>query len=95
MASVRVVPNRAGIRALTSDPGVVADLQARMGPVLAAAQDNAPVETGTYRDSLAIETAETADGTSVRVVAGVRYGIYVEAETGNLSRALDAVGGSS
>jgi hypothetical protein len=55
--------------------------------VLAAAKAAAPVATGEYRDSLHIEQA-TTDRAVARVVAGTDHGAIVEANTGNLSRAL-------
>lgn len=61
--------------------------------VLSAAQSGAPVETGTYQASLRIEDV-TTDRAVARVVASVDYAHVVEANTGNLARALDAAGGS-
>ena len=61
--------------------------------VLAAAQSSAPVASGTYRASLHIEQ-DTTDRAVARVVADVPYAMVVEADTGNLARAIDAAGGS-
>jgi hypothetical protein len=52
-------------------------------------QGSAPVASGAYRDSLHIETDHT-DRMVKRVVADVDYALVVEANTGNLARALDA-----
>lgn len=92
MAKNRVKLNSAGMQSLLNDPKVAAELARRMGPVLAQAQANAPVDTGTYRDSLHIEAAVT-DRVVARVVSDVDYALNVEAGTGNLARALDAAGG--
>lgn len=58
---------------------------------LSAAVAGAPVETGAYRGSLHIEW-DTTDRAVARVVADVNYSHVVEANTGNLARALDAAG---
>jgi hypothetical protein len=55
--------------------------------IAAAAKANAPVESGSYRNSIHVED-DTTDRAVVRVVAGVPYAINVEAATGNLARAL-------
>lgn len=73
-----------GVRALVND---------RAERVLSAAQSGAPVETGTYRGSLHIEQV-TTDRAVARVIASVDYAHVVEANTGNLARAIDAAGGS-
>lgn len=82
-----------GMDALLEDPGVTRDLRRRAERVLQVARANAPVATGAYRDSLAIEEDET-DRTVVRVVSHDRKAMAVEARTGNLARSLDAAGGS-
>lgn len=92
MARAKVTLNSGGMRALLNDPGVAADLARRISPVLNAAKAVAPVASGAYRDSLHIEAAVT-DRVVARVVADVPYAVGVEAQTGNLARALDAAGG--
>ena len=87
-ANVRIVMNPRGVEEMLQD----ADLMPFGEKVEAAAQSSAPVLTGTYRDS--IHTEDAPDGLGVVVVSDVRYAIYVEAATGNLSRALDAAGGA-
>lgn len=57
--------------------------------VLQLAKANAPVDTGAYRDGLHIEQDST-DRVAVRVAGGTAYDVIVEANTGNLARALDA-----
>ncbi len=85
----RIVPNLKGIAELSQDPAVLDDLERRMQRVEQEAKSSAPVATGAYQAS--IHTERDADG--VRVVADVPYALFVEADTGNLSRSLDAAGG--
>ena len=85
--------NHGGMAALLKSSGVRSFVTSRADAVLSAAESSAPVDTGAYRSSLHIEQA-TTDRAVVRVVADVSYALVVEAETGNLSRALDAAGGS-
>lgn len=93
MGSIRIELNSPGVRALLNDDGVRAELTRRMEPVLGAARGGAPTETGDYRDSIHMEQA-TTDRAAVRVVADSDHALAVESRTGNLSRALDAAGGS-
>ena len=78
-----------GMRALLNDDGVRAELTARAGRVLDAAQAGAPVKTGAYRDSLHIAQG-TTDRAAVAVGSDVPYALRVEAEHGVLARALGA-----
>lgn len=90
MASgIRVTLNHAGMGALLKSDAVRDGLTARAEQALAAAQASAPVESGAYRDSLHLEQ-DTTDRAVVRVVSDVDYAMVVEANTGNLARALDA-----
>lgn len=92
MPRVKVRLNSAAMRALLSDPGVVADLKSRAERVLSSAESSAPVESGDYKASLHMEVVEHPTRTVVRVVADVPYAMNVEADHGTLSRALDAAG---
>lgn len=74
---------------LDGDHGVEAMLESAAQGALSAAQANAPVRSGAYRDSLHIETDHT-DRMVKRVVADVDYAMVVEANTGVLARSLDA-----
>lgn len=73
------VLNSAGVRAAV-------DLAAER--VASAAKATAPVRTGTYRDSIHVEHEQAAHRQVALVVADAPYSIYVEANTGNLARAL-------
>lgn len=79
----------AGIEELLNSSGVRADLTGRMERVLAAARANARVKTGNYRNGLQIRQ-DTTDRVAVRVVGTAPHSHLVEADTGNLARALDA-----
>lgn len=85
----KVILNRRGIGSVLLSRTVRDDLTDRAGRVLSRAQASAPVASGAYKASLRIEQ-DTTDRAVVRVVAGVPYAMVVEADTGNLSRALDA-----
>lgn len=78
----------AGVRELLLSAMVRANLEGRMEQALAMAKAQAPVDTGAYRESLSLETVET-DRVGVRLLASVPYAWAVEADTGNLLRALD------
>jgi bisphosphoglycerate-independent phosphoglycerate mutase (AlkP superfamily) len=60
--------------------------------VESAAKASAPVKTGTYAASIRAETVDHPTRVIGRVVADVDYALVVEANTGNLARALDAAG---
>lgn len=51
------------------------------------ARSSAPVASGSYRDSIHVETDHT-DRMVKRVVADVPYAMVIEANTGNLGKAL-------
>lgn len=86
MARSKIIINAGAVARLPGVQGVRDDMRRRGGKVLGKAQDDAPVDEGEYRDGLRLEDFE--DG--VRVIGSSDHDIYVEAETGNLARALDA-----
>ena len=71
----------AGVKALTKRAAEKA---------LAYAQEHAPVKTGAYRAGLQIKTVEHAHRTTYLVVGTSPHTMLVEAQTGNLSKALKA-----
>lgn len=87
MARTKVTMKSAGVREVLNSSGTRSMLTSKAGPVLAAAQSGAPVATGAYRASLRIEQA-TTDRAVVRVVSDAPHAFAVEADTGNLARAL-------
>ena len=94
MARVQVQLNHSGMASLLKDPGVQADLMARMENVLAAAKASAPFVTGAHRDSGHIEAHEGPTRVSARVVFDSDHSLEVEARTGHIGRSLDAAGGA-
>lgn len=93
MARAKVRLNSRGMKDLLRAPGVARDLERRAEQVATAARSSAPVDTGEYRDSIAV-ASETTDRAVARVVARDRKGHAIESRTGNLARALDSAGGS-
>lgn len=93
MARVKIKMNSSGMASLLNSAEVRRDLTARMERVEASAQMNAPFESGDYSRSIHI-VQDTTDRVAVRLVTDVDYGLVIEARTGNLSKALDAAGGS-
>lgn len=71
--------NSAGVKALTT-------LAANRA--LAYARASAPVKTGAYRDGLGLEEVRRAHRTTVMVVGHDPKTLLVEAQTGNLAKAL-------
>lgn len=64
-------------------PGVIASVRAAQGLIVQEAKNNAPVRTGTLRDSIAASEPEETGKTVVgRVGVGVSYGAFVEYGTG-------------
>lgn len=90
---VNVRLNSPGVAKVLNDNGVRGFLQSLARRVEQVAKANAPVDTGAYRDSIHIENA-TTDRAVVRVVADDEKAMLVESRTGNLARAVDAIGGA-
>ena len=90
--SVRVEWNGRSLDQILKSDEVRDALTTRAERVLAKAKADAPVRSGAYRDGLHIEQ-DTTDRAVVRVAGSTDYDWFVEAETGNLAKALDAAGG--
>lgn len=90
--AARVRFNGKGVRAILNSAEVRVMLTGKADAVLAAARAAAPVKTGRYRDSLGI-VQDSTDRAAVRVTSTAEHAMVVEANTGNLARALDAAGG--
>lgn len=86
---ITVKLDHGGMAALLKSDEVRSELTTRAEAVLSAAQSSAPVASGEYRDGLHIEQA-TTDRAVVRVSGSTDHDWIVEANTGNLARALDA-----
>lgn len=91
--ATRVRLKSSGMANLLASSEVRAMLTDRAEKVLGAARDSAPVASGEYRASLHIRQ-DTTDRAVARVASSAPHGLIVEANTGNLARALDAAGGS-
>lgn len=87
MAKIKL--NGRGIEELLNSSETRDLLTERAESVLSAAVSNAPVASGEYQSSLHIEQ-DTTDRAVVRVVSDAPHARVVEANTGNLSRALDS-----
>lgn len=90
---VEIKINGRGVKELLNSPEVRDDLLERGLNVESAARESAPYDTGEYADSIHVEQV-TTDRAVVRVVADAPHAWVVEANTGNLAKALDAAGGS-
>lgn len=91
MASVKVRLYSPGVKKLLNDKKLGGQLESLAKKVEAQAKASAPVDTGNYRDSIYVYTTHT-DRVVARVAASADYALEVESKTGNLSKALDAVG---
>lgn len=71
--------------------GVEALCRSKAEDALAVAQSTVPVDTGAYRDGLAIEKVAHKYRDTYEVVGHDPKTLLVESRTGNLARALKAV----
>lgn len=94
MARNTVKLNKAGIRELLTSPEVVAILEAKARPVLAAAQADPHDLSGDYERGLEIQTTTGGTRARVKVISTDYKGHILESKYGILSRALDSAGGS-
>jgi len=94
MARARVVLNHSGIAAVLKSPEVAAELHRRAERAAAAARASAPVASGAYLASIKVVDEVHKDRVVSRVYAKDPKSLLVEANTGNMARALDAAGGA-
>lgn len=92
MAKAYVTFNDSYFDEVLNSAGVQRLCKSKAEQALAIARASAPVDTGAYRDGLAVEAKRSAHRTVYRVVGHDRKTLLVEAKTGNLVRALKAVG---
>lgn len=85
----RVKLNSSGIAELLNSRETRALLTEKAERVLSAAQASAPVATGNYKSGLQVQQ-DTTDRAVSRVVGTAPHSHLVEANTGNLARALDS-----
>lgn len=81
--------NGKGIEELLNGSAAEEACRPRAERVLAAAQAAAPVASGEYQGSLRL-VEDSTDRKVFRVVSDAPHAMIVEANTGNLSRALDS-----
>ena len=89
----KVTTNYKGIGKVLRSAQTRKDLTGRAQRVLASAKASAPVATGEYRDGLHIEQDTHPTRAVVRVAGDTDHDFLVEADTGNLARALDQARG--
>jgi hypothetical protein len=89
MARTKVTLKHGGMKELLNSSDIGDMLEKKMAPALAHAKAKAPVDTGAYRDGLHLERVHT-DRVVVRIVGSTDHDLVVEADTGNLARALDS-----
>lgn len=89
MGLERITLNHASMAALLKGEAARAAIEPHLGQVHAAAIAGAPVDSGEYVASIHTEWA-TTDRLVGRVVADAPHALAVEADTGNLARALDS-----
>lgn len=87
MARPKVTLNHSGVESLLGAPGVRAACREQAEAVAERARATAPVDTGEYRASIHV-VSDTTDRAVERVVADAPHAMIVEANTGNLARAL-------
>jgi len=94
MARARIVLNHSGVGQVLKSGPVAAELHRRAEAAAAAARASAPVASGEYLAGIEVVDEVHKDRVVSRVYANAPYSMTVEANTGNLSRALDAAGGT-
>lgn len=88
---VRVRLNPAGIREVLTSAGVESELMSIAEHVAAAARASAPVDSGEYAASIKVFSEQHADRVVAHIAATAPHAMLVEANTGNLARALGGV----
>ena len=94
MTNARIELNHTGIREILKSPEVAAELHRRAERAAAAARASAPVASGEYLAGIEVVDEVHKDRVVSRVYANAPYSMTVEANTGNMARALDAAGGA-
>jgi len=87
MAKVKVEIDRQEIGALLKSDQVRAPLHEIAEGFAARARGSAPVDTGSYKGSISVES-DTTDRAVERVVAHDKKATLIESKTGNLKRAV-------
>jgi hypothetical protein len=90
----RIVLNHRGIAEVLKSPEVAAELHRRAERAAAAARASAPVASGAYLAGIEVVDEVHKDRVVSRVYANATHSMFVEANTGNLARALDSAKGA-
>lgn len=80
--------NRAGMRELLRSAELYGPLETHARPIEARAKNNAPVETGEFRDSIHTERHRGPVRVTVRVVADADAAVVIERQSNALGRAV-------
>ena len=94
MANLKVKLNSPGMVEMMKSEKVAAELHRIAERAAAAARASAPVKTGAYLAGIEVVDEVHKDRVVSRVYAKDSKSILVEANSGNLARALDAAGGA-
>lgn len=86
--AARVEFHAGNLEQALKSPALAAMLKQKAEAVAATARATAPVDSGTYRDSIVVEMDEHPTRVVAHVAAKSRHAHLVEANTGNLQRAL-------
>lgn len=86
--ATRVEFHAGSLDEVLKSPALAAMLKKKAEAVAATARATAPVESGAYRDSIVVEVDQHPTRVVVHVAAKARHAHLVEANTGNLARAL-------
>lgn len=84
--------NDAFFERLGKSPGVTALCVAKAEQVAAAARASAPVDSGAYRSAISVSVVQRSRRNAAVVTASDWKSLLIESKTGNLARALKAVG---
>lgn len=84
--------NDAFFEQLGRSPAVVAQCVAKANQVASTARASAPVDTEDYKKGIRVEVQSRGRRDAAVVVASDWKSLLVESKTGNLARALKAVG---
>lgn len=88
MAKTKVQFHAGSLDEALRSPKLAAMLQEKAEAVAATARATAPVESGEYRDSIVVQVEQHPTRVVAHVAAKAPHAHLVEADTGNLARAL-------
>ena len=86
--AVVVKPLGRGIIAMMKEGWIASNMAERAERVAATARANAPVQSGEYQSSIEVIVEEHPERAAAHVTSDAPHAMLVEANTGNLLRAL-------